>query len=54
MVAAIFGVVPTAVGFSVETSRILFASSLALAASAGSAVSDFTELEIDSANSLKG
>jgi hypothetical protein len=46
MIAAIPGVPPTPVGFSVEPSNILFASRFALAASGGSAVSDFTELEI--------
>jgi hypothetical protein len=35
MIAAIFGVAPTAVGFSVDTSSIFFASRFALAALLG-------------------
>lgn len=49
-ISAIFEVGPTAVSFSVETSFISFASNCALAASAGSVVSDFTDQEIKSAN----
>ena len=52
MMSAIFEVGPISVDFSVETSSILSASNCTLAVSAGNDLSDFTDLEIKSANSF--